>query len=116
MFGFIGVTVIAAVLFPVDFCCASNPFKMGKVSYFFDEKDILNQLPVEEYSAIDWREPIASADGKMTYYTPPEHVLRLLNDPSPSNAQGYMDWEKAKIERIVKAQEAVMKLQQEVPE
>ncbi len=113
MFGFIGVTVIAAALFPVSFCFAANPFKMGKVEYFFDEKDIFGQRQEEAQMAMDWREPVSSADGKMIYYTPPEQILRLLNDPSPENAQGYMDWQKEKIERIVKAQEAVVRLQHE---
>ena len=82
---------------------AANPFNMGKVEYFFEHKSLSQGLEKIQKS-IDWREPIMGVDGKMTYYTPPEPVLHLLQDPSIANAQAYMDWQKQKDERIAKAQ------------
>lgn len=113
MSGFTGVIVIVVVLFLANPCFAVNPFDMGRVEYFSDGKTVGQGL-AKIQEPIDWREPVIGADGKTTYYVPPDPVIQLLNDPTPENAKTYMDWQNQKTERIIKAQEALVRIQEKI--
>ena len=103
MSGFIGVTAIVAVLCLCNPCFASNPFSMGKVDYFSE-----NELSLKKtQELIDWREPMLSKDGQLTYYTPPKVMQQLLDDPTPENARVYIEWQKERTDRIIKVQEVI---------
>ena len=84
---------------------AANPYKLGEVDFFHDrfQSRSLN----EENKSFDWSEPSIASDGKVSSYIPPAPMLTLLEDPSPQNARTYLDWQKHKIEKIIKAQEAI---------
>ncbi len=100
--------IMSFILVFIPSCAwADNLFQLKPVEYFKALK-----LPQEgrEKHLLDWREPVFAADGKVTYYQPPQPVLELLNDPSPLHAREYLNWQKAKMDRIVKAQEAVARL------
>jgi len=83
---------------------AANPYKLGEVDYF-RHKNVGDSEA--QYSPFDWREPTVSLDGHVTYYTPPEPMLTLLENPTAENAKAYLSWQKMKVERILKAQEAI---------
>ncbi len=89
---------------------AANPFHMGKVQYFPENKQRLKESVDQMQQGIDWREPVMGMNGTMTEYTPPGPVLRLLENPTEANAREYLMWQKIKLERIVKAQHVVEQL------
>lgn len=57
-----------------------------------------------------WAEPTMSSDGTFAYKVPPLPVMYLLDDPSPENAQRYLDWSAERSLRINRAMEAVQDL------
>ncbi len=57
-----------------------------------------------------WGEPSVDADGKVVSKVPPAPVMRLLKEPTPENAQAYLDWNKQKVDAIQAAQMAVSSL------
>jgi hypothetical protein len=81
---------------------AANPYRLGEVDYFHQQAENIQEEP-----AFDWRDASLSADGQAASYVPPGPVLTLLDNPSQSNARAYLNWQKQKIERIMKAQEAI---------
>ena len=99
---FFFITMI--LLLVPSYAWAGNFFKLGNLEYFEIAKK--QKLKRQEH-VLDWRQPIFNADGKVSYYQPPKTVLDLLNDPTPKNAQNYLKWQKEKMERIARAQEAV---------
>ncbi len=60
-----------------------------------------------------WGEPSVDADGRVISKVPPEPVLRLLKDPTPENAEEYLEWGDKRIESIRKAQAVVSALTQD---
>ena len=110
------IKVVLRSMFLPACAFAANPFNMGKVEYFSDGKKSLRQPLEAMQKSMDWREPVLGSDGTMQYYTPPDPVLRLLNDPTPENARSYFDWQKAKTERIIKAQEVLSALESKGPQ
>ncbi len=78
---------------------AVNPFALGKVNYFTDEKATLNH----ERQVFDWRETVIGPQGQLTYYVPPEPVIHFLDDPTPENAQLYLQWQNQRLDRIRRA-------------
>ena len=92
---------------------AANPFHLGKVQYFPEDKQHLKETVDQMQQTIDWREPVMGANGTMTEYIPPTPVLRLLDDPTPANAQAYLDWQEEKSRRITRAQRTLDELIQE---
>ena len=124
MFGSTGATVsvavirvVAVVLFYADCSCpafggadrawASGFFQLSPVEYFSDGKRSMRQQFQKTQKAMDWHEPVLTPDGRVTFYVPPQPVLRLLQDPSPEHARQYLAWQDEKMERVLKAQEAV---------
>jgi hypothetical protein len=97
--------IILFIMLSVMPAFAANPFNMGRVSYFSQER--FNKRVAKMQEAIDWREPILNADGKTVYYIPPDPVLTFLNNPSPENAKAYLEWQHKKTERIIKAQKVL---------
>ena len=83
---------------------AANPYKLGDVDYF---KDSLLSPSKEEHKTLDWQEPFLNAEGKINFYTPPIAVANLLESPTDANAKAYLNWQKLKMQRIIKAQEAI---------
>ena len=83
---------------------AANPYKLGEVDFFFGESQA---KPVEEKKVFDWRESSRTTDGKTIDYVPPVPILKLLQDPTPENARAYIDWQRQKVEKIIKAQQVV---------
>ena len=127
MFGYTGGTANAAViriavvlLFHIDCVClpagrawASGFFHMLPVEYFSDNKRLVKEQFQKTQKAIDWREPVLTSDGHITFYVPPQPVLSLLEDPTPDNARQYLAWQDEKMEHILKAQEALAAVEQE---
>ena len=75
---------------------------------YFNSKSPVQSSPEEkEEEDFDWRDPSVSDDGKTTYYIPPGPMLTLLKDPTLENAKVYVNWQKNKVERIMKAQEVI---------
>ena len=99
-----GVCVVSVLLFSFNLY-AANPYRLGEVDYFHNK--LQAQAPQEEREPFDWREPSLTADGKASYYTPPAPMLNLLENPTPDNAKAYLDWQKQKVEKIMKAQEVI---------
>jgi len=63
-----------------------------------------------------WKEPVVSADGTVSSYTPPAALLRLLEDPTEENAIEYLQWQRRRIEKILRAQKAIARAQQQLLE
>ena len=117
------IRAFAIVLFLTDCAClpagrarADNFFHMGPLEYFSDSKRPVKEQFQRTQKAIDWREPALTSDGKMTFYVPPQPVLSLLEDPTPDNARQYLAWQDERMERVLKAQEALAVLQQKEQE
>ena len=86
---------------------AANPYKLGGVDYFNSKSPVQSSPEEKEEEDFDWRDPSVSDDGKTTYYIPPGPMLTLLKDPTLENAKVYVNWQKNKVERIMKAQEVI---------
>jgi len=57
-----------------------------------------------------WIEPAISADGKVSYYRPPQVVVDFLDDPTKENGKAYIEWNQEKLAKITKAQEVLQEL------
>ncbi len=84
---------------------AANPYKLGEVNFFYNNNE--EQSLESEDQSFDWRDPIISNDGKVSYYSPPTPMLTLLEFPSKKNARAYLNWQKQKVDKIIKAQEII---------
>ena len=84
---------------------AANPYKMGQLDYF--NRKVVASQDQETNQYFDFRDPSIGADGKVVYYMPPSAMLTLLEAPTPENARAYLMWQKQKVARIIKAQEAI---------
>ena len=98
MFGFIGICVSAvfSLFFLDSHLYAANPYQLGQVDYFHQK--IQTESLQEDDEAMDWSEHD---------YLPPAPVLALLENPTPQNARAYLAWQKVKVNRIIKAQQAI---------
>jgi hypothetical protein len=47
--------------------------------------------------------------------TTPPVVLRLLQDPTEANAQAFLDWQQARLQRILEVQALLKRLQATAP-
>jgi hypothetical protein len=80
---------------------SANPYQLGEVDYFHSFQD-----RQEDEELLDWREfPLTSED--RSSYEPPRVVLTLLEKPTLENARAYLAWQRKKIKKIIKAQEAI---------
>jgi hypothetical protein len=52
-----------------------------------------------------WAEPIRQPDGRTSIYVPPKAVLDFLENPTPENLKGYLDWKRARAEKLRRAME-----------
>lgn len=86
---------------------AANPYKLGQVDYFHQYQS----KPAEQ--DFDWQEPLVVSNEQNISYIPPQPVRALLENPTPENAELYIYWQRQKIKRIIKAQEAIDKVLQE---
>ena len=84
---------------------AANPYQLGEVDYFSHKEQIKE--------AFDWHEPAMTSDGQLEVYTPPKMVLNLLENPTDTNARAYLAWQRQKVEKIIKAQQAIENVLQE---
>ncbi len=84
---------------------AANPYNLGQLDYFHDKS--VAKDSEDQNQSFDWREPVASSNGHITYYTPPGPMLTLLENPTPQNAEAYLAWQKQKVQKILKAQEVI---------
>lgn len=57
-----------------------------------------------------WIEPAISADGKVSYYRPPQVVVDFLDDPTKENGRAYIEWNQQKLAKITKAQAVLQEL------
>ncbi len=57
-----------------------------------------------------WIEPAISADGKTSYYKPPQVVVDFLDDPTMENGKKYIEWNQKKMAKIQKAQTVLQAL------
>jgi hypothetical protein len=89
------IAVIFLVMLLPSTLLANSFFKLEPVEYFQLDK----KKPFKKKEKIlDWPK------------TTPTVVIKLLDDPSPANAQAYLDWQQKKMDQIKKAQEAVTRL------
>ena len=115
MSGFIGIgacvvfrTLLLGML--MSHAYAANPYKMGEVDYFYKKAD-------NEYRQdVDFREPTIGADGQISYYTPPSVMLDLLEKPTPEHAKLYLIWQKQRLSRFIRAQQAIDQVVKENPQ
>jgi len=61
-----------------------------------------------------WIEPAISADGKVSYYRPPQVVVDFLDDPTIENGKAYLAWNQEKLAKITKAQTVLQELATEM--
>jgi hypothetical protein len=45
-------------------------------------------------------EPSQLPDGRVVVHTPPQAVLRFLEEPTKENARGYLEWQRERIKRL----------------
>ena len=97
MSGFIGicVSVVFSLFFSTELY-AANPFQLGQVDYFHQK--VQTNSAQENNQDFDWNEH---------GYLPPSSVLTLLDHPTPENARAYLAWQRLKVNRIIKAQQAI---------
>lgn len=60
-----------------------------------------------------WAEPIRQPDGRYSVYLPPKAVLDFLEDPTPENLKAYLDWKRARAEKLQRAMELLEKYRAE---
>ena len=115
MCGSTGINVNAAfkslllIIFLVAFTCkseAANPYKLGELHYF-QYPDHSNEDINEVKPSFEWQEGPISANGQINTYRPPQAMQNLLENPTLANAKAYLAWQRLKIHKIIKAQEAV---------
>jgi len=70
-----------------------------------------NEAPIKQDL---WIEPAISADGKVSYYRPPQVVVSFLDDPTKENGKAYIEWNQQKLAKITKAQAVLQELAQEM--
>ena len=61
-----------------------------------------------------WIEPAISADGKTSYYRPPQVVVDFLDNPTMENGKAYIAWNQLKLAKITKVQEVLQALASEM--
>ena len=61
-----------------------------------------------------WTEPAISADGKVSYYRPPQVVVDFLENPTMENAKAYVKWNQEKLAKITKAQAVLQEVASEM--
>lgn len=91
---------------------------------YFDSKGIKKTEKKEIQATIDkkeppleqelWIEPAMSADGKVSYYKPPQVVVDFLDDPTTENGKKYIEWNQKKLAKIQKAQTVLQELAKEM--
>ena len=82
---------------------AANPYGLGEVDYFHNKA----KSKILKNDSFDWTETSLTTEGKVTNYTPPTPMLTLLENPTVDNAQAYLDWQKLRVKKIIKAQEII---------
>lgn len=105
----------------------NNPFELRRVDFWNDKPKAVtnngqyaspqpatvssaslpNQPANDQARKEFWTDATLSGEGKGGGYVPPKILLDLLEDPNPENAQKYLDWQRRRIEKIVKAQHAI---------
>ncbi len=103
----IGCLFILFWMMASNFLYAANPYRLGGVDYFNSKSPAQASPEEKEEESFDWRDPSIGDDGKATYYIPPGPMLTLLKEPTLQNAKLYIEWQKQKVSRIIKAQKAI---------
>ena len=107
-------------IFIVFFLCVTVPsfaedsiYGFNEIDYFgmkglkkVDQREIRatqdkKEPPIEENL---WIEPVVSADGKVSYYRPPQTVIDFLENPTRETGSKYVEWSEKRIEKVQKAQ------------
>jgi thiol-disulfide isomerase/thioredoxin len=70
-----------------------------------------NRSETRPEAAAKWTESVTSENGQVTRHTPSPIVIDLLEDPSEANARRYLQWQREKLQKILRAQEAVERVQ-----
>ena len=109
--------------FALRVCADDGIYGFSEIDYFnmkglkkTDKREIhatvdKNDEPIDQDL---WIEPAISADGKVSYYKPPQVVVDFLDDPTKENGKAYIEWNKAKLAKITKAQEVLQELATEM--
>jgi len=58
-----------------------------------------------------WAEPVRQPDGRFAITVPPKPVLDFLEDPTPESLKGYLDWKRARAQKLKKALELLGEVQ-----
>ena len=109
----VAVRILVIIVFVPTRAPASDFFHVGPLKYFSEGEKIMRQGFKQVRKIIDWREPVLSQDGTITYHVPPRPVLDLLDDPTQENARLYLAWQNEKMQRILKAQEVLAETQKQ---
>jgi hypothetical protein len=64
-----------------------------------------SELAPERARETIWAEPIRQPDGSYSLYVPPKPVLAFLENPTPESLKGYLDWKRARAEKLRRAME-----------
>lgn len=58
-----------------------------------------------------WQDVVLEASGRVTSYRPPAVVVQLLENPTEENARKYLQWQRARLDRIRRAQEMIERVE-----
>ncbi len=53
----------------------------------------------------DWGQVVKLPDGSLAYHELPKPLVRVLEDPSPENIRGYLEWRMSRAQKILRAAE-----------
>ena len=91
---------------------------------YFNMKDLKNTDKKPFQGTVDkdnvtgqqdlWTEPAISADGKVSYYRPPQVVVDFLENPTMENGKAYVKWNQEKLAKITKAQAVLQEVASEM--
>lgn len=98
---------------------AQGVFQYGRIDFFkkIGTQEKISQAETKqspETITDEWAEPIISPTGKVSIYVPPQEVRDFLEKPNPENARAYLEWNARRIEKLVLAQELLIKESKEL--
>jgi hypothetical protein len=63
--------------------------------------------PLRKAAPSEWGQVLRQPDGSLAYYELPRALVLVLEDPSPENIEGYLDWKMGRVRKILRAAQAI---------